>query len=93
MQPIILVSEVKKLLKKKGSKVCIDTSGEGNWIFLEKSDWISRVCKRKYFVDYDGNPLNLPSWDEESMVMYIQPYTSTSDEVDIKEWEEINKRS
>ena len=78
MNIISLVAEAKKLLKQKGSKICIDTSGDGTWIYLEKSDWIANVGKGKYFVDYDGNQVNCPHWDNDNMIMYVKPFTHTS---------------
>jgi len=78
MNIISLVTEAKKLLKQKGSKIWIDTSGDGTWIYLEKSDWIANVGKGKYFVDYDGNQVNCPHWDNDNMIMYVKPFTHTS---------------
>jgi len=86
------VAEAKKLLKEKGSKICIDIGGDGTWCYLEKSDWISRVGTGKYFVDYDGHlrPVNWSKAIGYISVMYVSNFTSTSDNVDPDELQDLN---
>jgi hypothetical protein len=86
------VAKAKKLLKEKGSKVCIDISGDGTWCYLEKSDWISMVGTGKYFVNYDGH-LTSVGWTtstNHNSVMYVYNYTHTSDDVDPDELQDLN---
>lgn len=81
------VKLAKQCLKEKGSKICIDTSGEGTWVYLEKSDWIANVGRGLFFVNYDGH-LTSVRWTKSTgfnSVMYVSNYTHTSDDVDPEE--------
>jgi hypothetical protein len=64
-----------KILKKKGSKIALQTKHDSPFIFAEKRDFISELKQRiedgtKIFTDYDGN-LDAASWDEEQNLLLL----------------------
>ena len=83
---IYTTKKAKQLLREKGSIVVTDINFNGNWVTLQKDDFIKNVLNRgHYFTTYDGEQRSVVWSKEEGYypILYVNAPCCVSNEPQI----------